>query len=158
MSTIQEKSNFANDDTNKPNFVIIKQPEVPTFLTGKKREKYFQLREIERIQNIDKTKDEDFKVTMFSFWKKERARMGNPLTQDEEKYYSSLKNHYEWTNLLVVTLPAAIFIYLQKNDIAFTDALVISLGIGMFIKIILIVFNKIYEYYKVHQGFRSTNR
>lgn len=141
MSDLQQNADKTKEDTYKPNFVIKEQSDVPAFLAGKKREEYLRLKEIERIQNIDRSKDEDFKVTMFGFWKKERERNGKPLTTEEEKYYTALQNKHNTQNIFVVFLPMAILVVLQKS-VGLWSALVVSLTVGVVLKMLFIFYGK----------------
>lgn len=141
MENMNNKEEVEN--RSEPNFVIVEQPDVPAFLTGKKREEYLKALEAEKIKKIDTSKDEEYKVTMFTFWKEGRRKAGKPLTPEEERYYDGLRNKHEWHNILVVILPMAILITLQKSGVAFGESLVICLGVGAIVKILLVVFDKI---------------
>lgn len=85
---------------------------------------------------IDTSVDEEFKTTMFGFWRTKRKSEGNPLTQEEIDYYQSKNSGYNWKNMLTVTLPIAIFLALKKN-IDIGSALTISLLVGVALGVII---------------------
>ena len=118
---------------NKPDFVLVDQPNIPGFITGKKREKMLKALEEEAIKKIDPSRDEDYKVKHFKRWKKERKKEGKPLTQREEKYYKSLYDERRVYEFLVVLLPFVLLGILEK-EIGTSRALLVSLGVGVFMK------------------------
>ena len=90
------------NEKNKPDFVLVDQPNIPDFITGKKREKILKALEEEAVRKIDPTRDEDYKVQFFEIWKKDREKEGKPLTPKEEKYYKSLRDDRRLIDAFVV--------------------------------------------------------
>ena len=123
----------SEDVENKPNFVLVDQPNIPEFVTGKKREKLLKELKEEAIRKIDPSKDEDYKVQSFKRWKKDREKEGRPLTQKEEKYYKSLHDERRVYEFFVVLLPMGLFFTLRK-EVGESNALLVSLGVGAFMK------------------------
>lgn len=90
----------------------------------------------EKIRMIDTSVDEEFKTTMFGFWRTKRKSEGKPLTEEEISFYQSKRNSFDWENMLTVILPMSVFLTLKKS-IDMGSAITISLLIGIFIKIAL---------------------
>ena len=127
------RNHSAKHTPNKTDFVLVDQPDIPAFITGKEREKMVKAFEEEAIRKIDSSKDEDYKIKFFERWKKDREKEGKPLTSREEKYYKSLRDEGRVYEFFVVLLPMGIFFSLRK-EMGESSALLISLGVGVFMR------------------------